>query len=90
MCHDRCNTMSAHSGTDNARYRWYATVNNFTEEDIDSLSNLPHKELVIGREEAPTTGTPHLHVYISLEKKLRLAQLKMICVRAHWEPVHDR
>nr|WDW25879.1 MAG: replication-associated protein [Cressdnaviricota sp.] len=82
--------MSAHSGTDNARYRWYATINNFSEEDIERLQNLPHKELVIGKEEAPSTGTSHLHVYISLEKKLRLSQMKEVSSQAHWEPVKSR
>lgn len=85
--------MSAHSGAaarDVARFRWYATINNYEAEDIDSLSNLPHKELVIGKEEAPTTGTPHLHVYISLERKERLSYMKSVCCRAHWEPVKDR
>lgn len=82
--------MSAHSGTDNARYRWYATINNFSEEDVEKLQATTHKELVIGKEEAPTTGTPHLHVYIALVKKLRLAQMKELCGTAHWEPVRDR
>lgn len=47
-------------------------------------------ELVIGREAAPTTGTPHLHVYIRLAKKERLSGMKRLLEGAHWEPVKSR
>lgn len=75
---------------DTRRYRWYATINNFTEEDIESLKSVDHRELVVGKETAPSTGTPHLHVYIALHQKKRLSQMKKICARAHWEAVQDR
>lgn len=44
---------------------------------------------MIGQEEAPTTGTPHLHVYISFEKQVYVTYCQKI-VQAHWEPVKDR
>lgn len=75
---------------DNPRYRWYATINNFTEADIESLKSADHRELVVGKETAPSTGTPHLHVYIALHQRKRLAQMKQLVEGAHWEPVKDR
>jgi len=45
-----------------SRY-WCLTVNNYTESDIENLKALyPEKAgfIVIGKEKAPTTGTPHL------------------------------
>lgn len=84
--------MSAHSVTKGQGphvRRWYATVNNFTEEDVVALRSSPHKELVIGREEAPSTGTPHLHVYIAFDKPEYVTYCQAI-VKAHWEPAKSR
>lgn len=50
-----------------ARYRaWCFTLNNYTEEDFDSWSTLREgmKYTFVGREIAPTTGTPHLQGYM--------------------------
>lgn len=86
--------MDVHSGTtpsrEAPRFRWYATINNFSEEDIETLLNLPHSEILIAKEEAPSTGTPHLHVYLALVDKKRLLQMKTLVPKAHWEPVKNR
>lgn len=65
-------------------------MNNPEEDCVDKLKEVPHKELVVGAEVAPSTGTPHLHVYISLVKKVRLAHMKELLPTAHWEPVRSR
>lgn len=56
---------------------------------MEALKATPHKELVVGMEEAPTTGTPHLHVYIAFDKQVYMTYVQGI-VQAHWEAVRDR
>ena len=53
--------------------RWVATYNN-PPDDWDRM--FPNERLlekiayaVVGREVAPTTNTPHLHIYIRLKQK---------------------
>lgn len=48
---------------------WVFTLNNYSEDDISHLKNNDKlktqlKYIVFGREEAPTTGTPHLQGYL--------------------------
>lgn len=40
------------------------TVNNYTDADFQRLATLDCKYLIVGREIAPTTGTPHLQGYV--------------------------
>lgn len=85
--------MSAHSVTKGQGPHcrmWMGVINNFTDDDIQSLQNLSVVELVVGRELAPTTGTPHLHVYIRFEKPQYMSALKKIHETAHWEPARNR
>ena len=41
-----------------------ATINNYTDDDIERLKSLECKYLCYGKEIAPSTGTPHLQVYM--------------------------
>nr|QJQ37741.1 replication-associated protein [Cressdnaviricota sp.] len=40
--------------------------------------------------EVGSEGTPHLHLFLHLEKPEYLSYLKKVCERAHWEPVKNR
>lgn len=75
---------------DSPCYLWTGVLNNPSEEDIETLSNLEAKELVIDREVAPSTGTPHLHIYLNLHQKRRLSGMKKIHPEVHWEHVRSR
>lgn len=39
---------------------WCFTHNNYTEEDVLRYDSLKCERIVVGKEVAPTTGTPHL------------------------------
>lgn len=62
---------------------WCFTKNNYTDEDLAVLAELPCKYLIYGKEVAPTTGTPHLQGYLQMEKKIRMAGLKKL-FEAHY------
>lgn len=53
-----------------------ATVNNYTDEDIEALKALPTKYLCFGKEIAPATGTPHLQVYLYFKNALHWGALR--------------
>lgn len=58
-------------------YRNFCFVlNNYTEEDVETLTNFPCRYIVFAKEIAPTTGTPHLQGYCELEDQLTLKQIK--------------
>jgi len=63
---------------------WAFTLNNYTQTNVDVLSNLfseGHvRYLVFGRE-VSSTGTPHIQGYLQLEKKKRFKQVKSILPR---------
>lgn len=57
---------------------WCATLNNWTEEEQTILLT-PRVELqyiIIGRETAPDTGTPHLQIYFQLTRQVKLTTIK--------------
>lgn len=66
---------------------WCFTLNNWTEEEYSSIvHNIDADNFwyVIGKEIAPTTGTPHLQGYIglkNLKKKFRMTVFDKICTR---------
>ncbi|AUM61668.1 Rep [uncultured virus] len=69
--------------------RWLFTLNNYTPQDLDYdvWLYLPQNDisyLVVGRETAPTTGTPHLQGYIRFGHRKRLTQVVALIPRAHW------
>lgn len=69
---------------------WNGTINNYTEEDITSLRDANAKYVIFGKEIAPTTGTPHLQVFIAFKNAVRPSTLKKLNPRAHWKPVAVR
>jgi len=64
---------------------WCFTINNYTEEDIASLSELVCKYIVYGKE-VGESGTPHLQGYVSFkDQKTLSACKKLVSYRAHAE-----
>lgn len=61
---------------------WVIVVNNYTEEDITAMANLPKAYVIYGKEVAPTTGTPHLQGYAYFPNKATFKQLKKWLPRA--------
>lgn len=69
---------------------WCFTINNYTQADIDAILALDHSRimrLAVGKEVAPSTGTPHLQGYVRFKKSARRGQ---VCLalggRASCEP----
>lgn len=68
--------------------RFCFTLNNYTDDELDSLKTLPHvRWMIIGKEVAPVTGTPHLQGAVALQKQMTFPRLKELpgLVRAHME-----
>lgn len=63
-----------------SRHRaWCFTTNNYTDETLVLMRDLPCKYLVYGKEVSPTTGTPHLQGYVVLNSaKTRTALARLI------------
>ncbi len=62
------------------------TINNYTDDDIKRIKdNYPSKikYLILGKEIAPTTGTPHIQGYIEFKDKITIDQLKKIIPNGH-------
>lgn len=69
--------------------RFCATINNFTEDDelrARTLAESSCKYAIIGREIAPTTGTPHLQCFFNLSRGQRFRRLtSLLGPRVHIE-----
>ena len=64
---------------------WAGTLNNWTEEEHAALLATPGvKYICIGKEIAPTTGTPHLQMCIYFTGLKRLKTMKEMNPRANW------
>ncbi|AKC88560.1 replicase [Zebra finch circovirus] len=67
--------------------RWVFTLNNPTEQEVESVKSLPPSEYhyaIVGKEKGEQ-GTPHLQGFLHLKKKVRLNQMKQLIPRAHFE-----
>lgn len=64
--------------------RWCFTINNWTEEDLNTIKAVPHQYLVVGKE-ISSSGTPHLQGFITFKGKKRLSACKKLHATAHWE-----
>lgn len=64
---------------------WIFTLNNWDHTDYKRFKDLESSYLCIG-EEVGDSGTPHLQGYICFRRSYRLAALKKIVPKAHWEP----
>lgn len=61
--------------------RWCITLPNYVEEDEKAFLDLfPSKAsyVIVGKEISPSTGTPHLQIYLELVKKKTLGGLKKL------------
>lgn len=66
---------------------WCFTLNNYTEEDVDRLSNLPDtvSYCIFGRE-VGESGTPHLQGFVQFSDRVRITQVKQfVGATAHVE-----
>lgn len=68
----------------NQSRRWCFTINNYGDADEVTVGALKAKYLIFGRE-ISTTGTPHLQGFVIFKAMMRLARLKKLIPRAHWE-----
>ena len=64
--------------------RWCVTVNNYTEDDCNILSNLDVNSIVLGKE-VGKCGTNHLQGFIKFKQPMRFSAVKKILMKAHWE-----
>lgn len=58
---------------------WVFTLNNYTEEQIDTIKTLSKENcryIVFGKEVAPTTGTPHLQGYVYFDHAKTMGGVK--------------
>lgn len=69
---------------------WCFTINNWTHEDNDQVSdlfNVTGARYVIWGEEGKTTDTPHLQGFVYFNNPFRLQGVKKLLPRAHLEPM---
>lgn len=64
---------------------WCWTLNNYTEEDIESLTSNPHPYVIFGKETAPETGTKHLQGFSYFPNKATFGKIKSLLPKAHIE-----
>ena len=66
--------------------RWCMTLNNYSEEEFEELkSSLEQKSKYIIGKEIGESGTPHLQIYMNMNKKCRFTQIKKMNERLHIE-----
>ena len=68
---------------------WCFTLNNFHDDEVDSLRNLANDDLVrylVMQEELGEGGTPHLQGYVELFRPVFLSRVKrLLGARVHLE-----
>lgn len=69
--------------TDRGDRAYLLTINNWSQEEYDTIKALKYKYLVIGKEIAPTTGTPHIHAYVYLKDAKTFSSMKKKFPRAN-------
>lgn len=63
---------------------WCFTLNNYTDDDLKLIGEWVCRYLVYGKE-VEAEGTPHLQGYAEFDASKRLATLKKLNERIHWE-----
>ena len=64
---------------------WELTLNNFTDADLKWLESLDISSGIVSKE-VGESGTPHLQGRLSFKRTYRLAALKKLHGKVHWEP----
>lgn len=64
---------------------WFGTLNNYSEEEWEDMCTLRGVTKGIVGKEVGESGTPHLQIWLTFKTAKRLAGLKKINSRAHWE-----
>jgi len=64
--------------------RYCFTLNNYTDEEYEAVLSWDVKYLIVGKE-VGESGTPHLQGYVIWATTKRLAAMKKLNCRAHWE-----
>lgn len=88
MC-DECEVLTSKSFRERKARSWVFTLNNYTPEDCQRIEELSKnvKFIVVGKEIAPKTGTPHLQGYVTFTSPRTLRSVKRaIGESAHLEP----
>jgi len=67
---------------------WRFTLNNWTDEEFESCKLWAYTRIIIGKEIAPTTGTPHLQGSVVFKSAKRLKGLKKLNNRISWKPAN--
>lgn len=60
----------------NRHYAW--TLNNYTSEEVEAISQSTLRYIIYGKEIAPETGTPHLQGYLESIKPISIIALKKL------------
>lgn len=67
------------------KHRAYVfTLNNYTEEELDSIKELKYNYIIIG-DEIGENGTPHLQGYVNFSSSTSFNTIKKACPRGHIE-----
>lgn len=64
---------------------WTATINNYTDDDVQSLDNLAVGYIIYGKEVGEENNTPHLQIYIQFLTRMRWRAVANLLPRAHIE-----
>lgn len=64
---------------------WDLTINNYTDQDVEFLKNIEVNKITVVTE-VGKNGTPHIQGRITFKRAYRLAALKKLHGKAHWEP----
>lgn len=64
---------------------WCFTINNYTDEEYNTILNNPQAKYVIMGKEVGQQGTPHLQGYVQWKSGKTLEACKEVNQRGHWE-----
>lgn len=81
---------AAAAAPDQSAKSWRFTLNNWTEAEFTNITHWDVHRMAVAKE-VGEEGTPHLQGLVTFTRTFRLAALKKLLSRAHWEPalVHD-
>lgn len=66
---------------------WCGTWNNYPEDGIDIIRNLPNLTYMVVGREVGESGTPHLQMYLQFTNRKKLITMRnSVNNQVHWEP----